>query len=284
MMGKHALGRGLASLIPQATTLTEQVIPSAKREVLELDPSLIRANPRQMRSEFTPEALDDLKQSIREHGILQPVVVTKLSNGTYELIAGERRLRATRELGLKVIPAIVREANEQQKLELALIENVQRADLNPIEEAVAYRALVDEFNLTQDEVATRVGKKRPTVANTLRLLELPQEMVDAIRSGSISKSLGKALLAEVNPSKQRQLFEQMLTGTMTSHEAQFRTQKQVVRRVRSKDANLADIERQLRERFGTKVELVERLGRGKISLYFYSKEELTHLLDRLNDA
>lgn len=143
--------------------------------------------------------------SIKEHGIIQPLVVSK-NDGSFELIAGERRWRAAKIVGLKTIPAIVRDATKQQKIEWALIENLQRADLNPLEEALAYRALMDEFNFTQEQAAARVGKSRPAVANTLRLLELPEEIQDALRDGKITKSHARTLLGESNPVKQHELF------------------------------------------------------------------------------
>lgn len=155
---KPALGRGLGSLIPNAPrpTLTEQAIPESRKEVLDVPVDNVRENPRQPRAHFSPADLEDLIGSIRQHGVMMPIVVTKVGSG-YELIAGERRLRASKALGLATIPAIVREANEQEKLELALIENIQRQDLNAVEEAIAYKALLDEFRLTQDQVATRVA-------------------------------------------------------------------------------------------------------------------------------
>ena len=178
---KHsALGKGLGSLIPQRQTLTEQVLPHSHREVLELAPDRIRENPRQPRRHFSSAEMEDLVHSVKEHGIMQPLIVTRAPGGDYELIAGERRLRAARMLGLPTVPAIAREATEQEKLELALIENIQRQDLNAWEEALAYRALIDEFRLTHDDVAARVGKGRSSVANILRLLDLPANMLLAL--------------------------------------------------------------------------------------------------------
>jgi ParB family chromosome partitioning protein len=180
MNTKSALGRGLGSLIPQKQSITEQVVPEARTIVLEVSVDDIVENPRQPRHHFSPADLEDLIGSIKEHGILQPLVVTRSGSG-FELIAGERRLRASRTLGLKTVPVIVREADEQQKLELALIENIQRQDLSPVEEAIAYKALLDEFNLTQEEVGKRVGKSRSNVANIVRLLELTEPMLLALK-------------------------------------------------------------------------------------------------------
>ncbi len=283
MMNKPALGRGLGSLIPQkaAQTATAQVIPAeAGRAVLDVDVSKILANPRQPRKDFAPADLEDLIQSIKQHGVLQPVVVTKRGDG-YELVAGERRLRASKALGLKTVPAIVREANEQQKLELAIIENVQRADLNAYEEALAYKALVDEFGLTQEQAAQRMGKSRPAIANALRLLDLPDEMLSALRAGKLTKSHARTLLAEENPDKRRALFSRMLEGGVTVRDAENAVSDARMRAPRaSKDPNVAAHERKLREILGTKVRLDVKNGRGSIKIDFYSPEELLDLLER----
>jgi len=284
MNAKPALGRGLGSLIPQKKTLTEQVIPEARREILDVPVEQIRENPRQPRLHFSPSDLEDLINSIKEHGIMQPLVVTRAGDG-YELIAGERRLRASRTLGLKTVPAIVRDATEQQKLELALIENIQRQDLNAVEEAIAYKALIDEFQLTQEDVAKRVGKSRSNVANILRLLELPQEMLDALKGGEITKSHARTLLAEPDLVKRQQLFERILQGGVTVREAEARVSGP--KRVptagshAAKDPNVAAHEKRLRDVLRTKVDIQEKNGVGKISIAFYSREELLDLLDRL---
>lgn len=292
MMMKPALGRGLGSLIPNAPaprTMTEQIIPSARREILDVPLDQIVPNPRQPRSHFSPAELEDLIASIKEHGVMQPVTVTKVANG-YELIAGERRFRACSALGLKTIPAICREASEQQKLELALIENIQRQDLNAVEEAIAYKALVDEFGLTQEAVASRVGKSRSNVANILRLLDLPEDVLDALRDGKISKSHARTLLAEADPVRRRALFAQMLNGGMTVREMEERVgiggkRTNGARDAKgTKDPNIAAHENRLREIFGSKVEISEKGGKGTVAISFYSKEELLELLGRLSDV
>jgi ParB family chromosome partitioning protein len=282
-MAHSALGRGLGSLIPHKQTITEQVIPEARTLVLEVPVGDIVENPRQPRRHFSPADLEDLIASIKEHGILQPLVVTRLGE-TYELIAGERRLRASRTLGLKRVPVIVRDANEQQKLELALIENIQRQDLNGLEEAFAYRALVDEFNLTQEEVGRRVGKSRSNVANMLRLLELPEKMLHALRDGKITKSHARTLLAEPHEMKREALFEAMLAGGVTVREAEARVtapRRSGSKAVLKKDPNILAHEKRLREILGTKVQIKESGGKGSIRISFYSREELLELLDQL---
>ncbi|MBI4435710.1 ParB/RepB/Spo0J family partition protein [Candidatus Uhrbacteria bacterium] len=283
-MTHSALGRGLGSLIPQKQSITEQVLPQARTQILEVGVHEIVENPRQPRHHFSSAELEDLIASIKEHGILQPLIVTR-AGGKYELIAGERRLRASRTLGFKTVPVIVRDANEQQKLELALIENIQRQDLNAIEEALAYKALVDEFNLTQEEVGKRVGKSRSNVANILRLLDLPEEMLHALRDGKITKSHARTLLAESNEGKREALFEAMLRGGVTVREAEARVTsapRKSSSKVSHKDPNLLAHEKRLREILGTKVEIKESGGKGNISIVFYSREELIDLLDRLS--
>lgn len=283
MSKPSALGKGLGSLIPQKQTITEQVLPEAGREVLEVAVEQIKENPRQPRAHFSPSDLEDLINSIKEHGILQPIIVTRTPGG-FELIAGERRLRSARTLGLKTVPAIVREANEQEKLELALIENIQRQDLNVVEEAIAYSALIDEFNLTQEEVATRVGKSRSVVANTLRLLDLPADMLRALRDGKLTKSHARTLLSQKDPKAQEALFLQMMNGGVTVREAEARVstvQSHARTSGGSKDPNVLAHEKRLRELLGTKVSIKERNGKGAITIDFYSREELMDLLDRL---
>jgi ParB family chromosome partitioning protein len=281
-MTKPALGRGLASLIPHKQTLTEQVIPDAHHEVLDIPVTDIVENPRQPRTYFSPSELEDLINSIQEYGIIQPLIMTRSGN-RFELIAGERRLRAARTLGLKTVPAIIRDANEQQKLELALIENIQRQDLNAIEEALAYRALIDEFNLTQEQVAKRVGKSRSNVTNILRLLDLPEEILTALRDGKISKSHARTLLAEPDSQKQFALFQRMLEGGVSVREAEARVglKRPGSRPKHGKDPNIMAHEKRLREILGTKVDITESAGKGKISIAFYSREEFLDLLDRL---
>lgn len=301
MSAKSALGRGLGSLIPQSgastpkkapeakeapKTITEQVIPEAKSMVLEVSIESIKENPRQPRYRFAQSDLEDLINSIKEHGILQPLVVTKAGSG-YELIAGERRLRASRNLGLEKVPVVVREADDQTKLELALIENIQRQDLNAVEEAMAYKALVDEFSLTQEEVSKRVGKSRSTVANIMRLLDLSDEILDALKEGQITKSHARTLLSEINEERRYQLFQQMLNGGVTVREAEARASQTGSRSASRgasgrKDPNILAHEKRLREILGTKVDIKESGGKGKISIAFYSREELLELLDQLS--
>lgn len=283
MHARPALGRGLDSLFSKTSTIAEKILPEAKGQLIEIAVEAIVPNPRQPRRHFSPAELSDLMNSIKEHGILQPLVVTVLDGERYELIAGERRLRASRELGLVHVPAIVREADEQQKLELALIENIQRHDLNAVEEAMAYKALIDEFALTQQQVAGRVGKQRSTVANILRLLELEEDILEALMQGMITKSHARTLLAEPDLTKRRLVFEKMCRGEMTVREAESRVTGNYRRPSMDRDPNIVAKETALREALGTKVRIKERAGRGSISIEFYSREELSRLLDQFLD-
>lgn len=278
------LGRGLASLIPQRAT------PPG---TLEIPIDRIVANPYQPRSRVDDAELEALAESIRVHGVLQPVLVTQTLDG-YRLVAGERRLRAARIAGLERIPATVRQLAERDQLELALVENVQRADLGPVEEARAYRQLIDEFGLTQDEVAGRVGRARSSVANTLRLLDLAPVVVAALEANEISEGHGRAL-GGLDTGRQEHLL-----SVVTARGLSVRQTEELVRRTRveapatdGSDAATADpqpaarspewerVESELRTALGTKVTLARSRRGGRIVIEYYSDEELGRLYDRL---
>lgn len=223
MSKQRGLGRGFDSLIPTEVTadMPASVQPPQPTDaVRKLDPSKIRPNPHQPRTHFDDKALAELAASIAEHGLLQPIVVSDVGGGAYELVAGERRLRASKLAGLKTIPAIVRDYGQQQKLELALIENVQRADLNPIEAAAAYRQLSDEFHLTLDQIGERVGKAKSTIANAMRLLQLPIGAREAVAAGTISEAHGRAILALTDPSDQERLLRHITQDGWTVRQAE----------------------------------------------------------------
>lgn len=303
---KGGLGRGLSSLIPakkpavaealagrpdfsssgvasaSLTPAAREVYPEGE-QILHIPPADIVPNPYQPRTEFRTEELEELVSSIKEFGVLQPLVVTEKENGMYELIAGERRLRASKAAGLKRVPVIVRTADAQRKLEIALIENIQRADLSPIEEAHAYAQLVSEFSLTQEEVGKRVGKSRPTVANILRLLNLPDDMQKALADGMISMSMARVLCGMDRESERRSMFERMVKGDYTVREAEKESRAKGGGNVRSKtrDVNLMSVEEDLRGALGTKVSIQKKRGSGSIKIDFYSEEEFAGLVDRL---
>ena len=221
---KRGLGRGLDSLIPPVV-VEEEFDPAVKAtgthdRVLQLRPSQVTANPHQPRQLFDEAALAELAGSIKQHGVLQPIVVTKLEEGKYQLIAGERRWRASQLAGLDTVPAVVRSFDEQQKLELALIENLQRQDLNPVETAAAYKKLMDQFNLSYDEIGKRVGKDRSTVANIIRLLGLPLEAKRALAEGRISEGHARAILSVGEPARRLELLELILDHAWTVRQAE----------------------------------------------------------------
>ncbi len=304
MPPKTGLGKGLGALIPRKPAVEPQkssetpsasapapapapaavaVHPDAVRE-LTLDQ--IVADPKQPRKHFDHHSLEELTASIKEHGILQPLVVTPANaEGKHTLIAGERRFRASTMLGLKAVPVIVRDVKEQQRLELSIVENVQRADLNPIEEALAYQRLMNEFNLTQEEVGKRVGKSRPGVANTLRLLELPDEVQSAVAEGKISAGHAKILASLERPSEQQAYLDRILKHNLTVRELEEQT-KTVRRAGKTASPERFDPIRQaqeelLRERLGTKTIIKKSGDKGQIIIHFYSAEELKRLLNEL---
>lgn len=268
------LGRGLDALIPSSTD---------ERGVLQVPLDRIERNPDQPRSSFDEDHLGELAASIAVHGVIQPLIVRARADGTYQLIAGERRLRAARLAGLETVPAIVREATEAgSSLELALIENLQREDLNPIETALAYRELIDRFGLTHDAVARQVGKSRVAISNALRLLDLAPETRQAIVEGRISEGHGRALAAITIPALQRAVLQVVLDRGLN-----VRQTEELVRRKRDEapaareraplSHDLADLEAQLRGVLATKVGIVRTRRGGRLVIDFYSDEELDRL-------
>jgi ParB family chromosome partitioning protein len=271
------LGRGLAALIPQRDE------PPAS---VELPIAAISHNPYQPRRRIEETALNELAASIAEHGVLQPILVTPNAEG-YRLIAGERRLRAAQMAGLERIPALVRSADESAQLAWALIENLQRADLNALEEAQAFRQLVDDFGLTHDEVGSRVGRSRSAIANTLRLLDLDQRVQVALAGGQITEGHARALAGLSDPAGQAEALTAVVSGGLSvrqTEELVRRSMKHSPRSRRSAPARAADverIERSLRESLGTKVTLSTSRKGGKITIEYYTQEELERLYERL---
>lgn len=275
MVPKRGLGKGLGALIPGAD--------EARTGPDEIDLDEIVANPFQPRKHFTDAALEELAATIRAHGVLTPVVVRRADFG-YQLIAGERRVRAARLAGLKKIPAVVREASDGQALEMALVENLQREDLNPLEAAEAYQRLTAEFGLTQEALAERVGRDRSSVANALRLLRLPRRIREDLAEGTLSEGHARALLGLEAPADQLKIRDQVLRRGLT-----VRATEALVRRMRGPaparkraqgtDANLADLEDRLRAAFATKVRIQRSGTSGTIELSFFSTDDLTRLVD-----
>lgn len=305
MANNYGLGRGLSSLIPpknptdqpasipsnnsqtaknEATVKPPAAAPAAAKNFQEIDMVRIVPNPHQPRLKFDEEKLIELANSIKEHGIIQPLVVTKKDN-SYEIIVGERRFQAAKLAGLTKVPAIVREASDQEKLELAVIENIQRHDLNAIEEAKSYLKLSAEFGLNQEEIAQKVGKSRSAVANKERLLKLPVEIQRALIENKITEGHAKAILALENPEKQRALFEMILKDNLTVRQTENKTKEVSVRthkRLVSIDPAIKNIEDKLTGVLGTRVKLAKSGGGGKIIIEYYSEEELNNILSKIS--
>jgi ParB family chromosome partitioning protein len=278
-VNRSGLGRGLAALLPDAGAGAQQ---------LPIDQ--IRPNPYQPRRDFAPEALAELADSVRQHGIVQPITVRPAPDGAgWQLVAGERRLRAAKMAGLPTIPALVRPCSERELVEIALIENLQREDINAIEAAAAYRRCLDEFGLTQEELAQQLGKSRTAVANTLRLLKLDPAVQQAISDGRLSEGHGRALLALIDPAEQVATAERIMAGHLSVREAEelSRSHRVKPRKRQGKtdaaapDADLAAYAEALQRALGTKVEIRPgRHGGGTILVHYFEPEDL----DRIAEA
>lgn len=284
MSKRRGLGRGLEALIPVVGEGAQ-----GKDKLKEIDMETIRPAPRQARQLFDQEKLAELAASIKEHGIIQPVVVRPLADGFYELIAGERRWRACKNLGYKTIPAVIKEYRDLEATAASLIENVQREDLNPLEEAAAYRQLMEEFGLTQEDVSSRVGKSRPFVANMVRLLGLPGEIKDLIASGRISAGHARALLA-INDSKKQlatafKIARQHLSVRQAEKIARRMVEEEEGRKEKNKVLQgqyLLKAEERLKKFLGVKVKVKEISGgRGKLEIDFSNERDLKRILDLL---
>jgi ParB family chromosome partitioning protein len=302
MPQNFGLGRGLASLIPPKSKISkpsedfnyfgaksvdpknsQPLLPEGKK-VEEVEIFKIISNPHQPRKDFNAEKLQELAESIKKNGIIQPILVTQ-RGGQLEIIAGERRLKAAKLAGLSKVPVIIREADEQQKLELAIIENIQRHDLNPIEEADSYLKLSQEFGLSQEAVAEKVHKSRSVVANRLRLLQLPVEIQRALIEEKITEGHAKAILAITDPEKQRALFEMIIKNKLTVRQVEGKTREISVRkhkRLLNVDPEIKAMEDKLASVLGAKVKLQKAGQGGKIVIEYYSEEELKSILEKIS--
>jgi len=303
MPQRPGLGKGLDALIP--STPSPQQPAASDGGVMQISVDAIARNPRQPRDQFDPKDLDELSASIREHGIIQPLIVKSGENDTYTLIAGERRLEAAKQAGLRTVPAIVRQVTDRELLELALIENVQRSDLNPLEEAEAYRQLTVDFGLSHEEVAMRVGKSRPAVSNTLRLLQLSDTVKQALidgysRSNEIDQDIDQAPESEFRLSEghARALLrlsthqaQDAALRTVEAGKLNVRQTEELVKRLGGEKAppapqqaptpEVTELEERLRTSLGTKVTMRHGKKGGTVTIHYYSDEELDTLLDRL---
>ena len=278
---RPALGRGLSALIPDAPA------PAAAADrALDVDLDLLRPNPRQPRTTIDDAGLDELARSIRANGIIQPIVVRKADHG-YEIVAGERRWRASQRAGLLKVPIVVRDIPDDRLLAVALIENLQREDLNPMEEAHAYRRLVDEFHLTQEQIADAVGKDRSSVANVIRLLKLPLEVRENVAAGAIAMGHARALLSLPDEASQLRWGREVVSKQLSVRETEVLVKKalapEAARETPQKDVHTRAAEDRLRFALGTPVRIVRKAKGGRIEIDFTSEEELQRLYEQMVD-
>lgn len=277
------LGRGLDALIPSLNVQDDD-------KVIEIPIAQLRANPYQPRKTFNEEGIQELAASIKEHGVIQPIIVRSVLKG-YEIIAGERRFRASQECGLKTIPAVVRKFSDQQVMEIALIENVQREDLNAIELAIAYQALIDQFQMTQEELSVKVGKSRSHIANFLRLLQLPEGIKQYVSRGTLSMGHARAIAGVKDDKKKKELTEITIEKQWSVRELEEAIQQldepkdkeNAKPKVRKKDPYMEEVEENLRSIFRTTVKIkpTQQQHKGKIEFAYYSKDDLERILELL---
>jgi ParB family chromosome partitioning protein len=280
-MTRQALGKGIEALIPE---IPEEIIKT-KKNLADIEIDKIKTNPYQPRTNFDEEKLKELALSIKEKGMIQPVVVRRKEDG-FELVAGERRLKAAEKIGMKLIPALIMEnLSKGEMLELTLIENVQREDLNPIEEAKGYKRLLEECGLSQKELSKKISKDRSSIANTLRLLNLPIEIQNYIGSGKISEGHARAILAVNTTKEQIDLANKVIKFRLSVREIEklvYEKAKVFKKKLRKTSPSVLELEERLIRHFGTKVKVIHRKNKGKIEIEFYSEEDLQRILDLLN--
>lgn len=288
----NRLGRGLDALIPTevdefaSKEVSETLHLESEDAVHSISVDLVDPNPFQPRKEFRDEDLADLATSIEQHGVVQPLVVTRQGD-RYQLIAGERRLRASRLAGKKTVPVILRSFDEQQQLEVAVIENIQRAELSPLELAVAYQKLIDQFNLTTEAIAKRVGRAAPTIRNTLRLLKLPYEAKKALQEGSILEGQARSILTIEDPADQSKMLAMILNSDMTVRQTEeiarnWKQDKELVsKRVEKKNSDYQSVIDGIGRQLGTKVEVQNNAQGGRLIIRFFSQEELSRIYEEI---
>lgn len=270
-MAKKALGKGLSALIPEYKEEKQE-------SVMELKITDIEANDNQPRKQFDEEGLMNLAQSIKEHGIVQPIIVRK-DGSIYQIVAGERRWRAARLAGLKTVPVVVKDYTDEQLLEIALIENLQREDLNPIEEANAYKVLIDEYSLSQEEIGKRIGKSRSAITNSIRLLNLPTEIVDYLIAGKITAGHARALLTIEDDKKKIEIADRIIKENLNVRQVEKLTrEKKRTRKTKTKSAEISDLEERLRNALGTKVTITHGRKKGKIEIEYYGIDDLDKII------
>ncbi|NLL31323.1 MAG: ParB/RepB/Spo0J family partition protein [Clostridiales bacterium] len=280
MSKKFALGKGLGALIPEDIDVKEE----AEKNLININ--LIKSNDEQPRKTFDDEKIAELAQSIKEHGIIQPIILSK-KDDYYVIVAGERRWRAAKLLGLKEVPALVMDLSEKSILEVSLIENIQRQDLNPIEEAIAYKKLLTDFNLTQEELSKRIGKSRVSISNTIRLTNLCDTVKQYLIDEVISEGHGRALLAVTDEKLQCELAQKVIDESLSVRELErliknINAGKKERERKRELDPYYKDITERLQDYLGTKVNISNKNNKGKIEIEYYSNEDLQRILEIIN--
>lgn len=287
-MKRKALGKGLRNLIPETpppAKAPKREAPGPLQGLREIDLDRIRPNRNQPREQFDPVLLEELAHSMRLQGVLQPVIVREIEDGGFELVAGERRWRAAQIAGLLKIPALVKEIADERVLEIALIENLQREGLNPIEEAGAFQALIDGLDLSQQEIADRVGKPRATVANALRLLNLPPEVQELVKAGQLAAGHAKALAALAVPNEQVDLARRIAREGLSVRQAEAISKRMAkrstskVRKPSRRDPNVEAAEERLQQALGTRVRIVQGRKGGRLEIHYFSEEELERVYD-----
>lgn len=278
----NRLGKGLSALIPDTVNEVDE------KEIMNIDLNKVYPNEEQPRRAFDEEKIQILSESIKNYGVLQPIVVKPDEKGSYMIIAGERRYRASKLANKEDIPAVVRDIPMKEIMEIALIENLQREELNPIEEAIAYKSLIQNYHVTQEEISEAVGKSRPHITNTLRLLNLEDKIVEMIDKGELTAGHGKAILRVTNPELQLQLAMKAIEEELSVREVERIAKKiceekieEVPKKEKSKDIFIVDVEERLRNVFGTKVNISKGKKKGKIEIEYYSEEDLNNIVSML---
>lgn len=290
-MAKKGLGKGLGALLgdkPVEEVIYNEKVENASGNVVELKIIDVEPNKQQPRQKFDDDSLEELAASIREHGVISPIIVTKSENGFYKIVAGERRWRAAKKAALKTIPAVIKNLDELEIQEIALIENLQRQDLNPVEEALGYKKLMDDFMLTQEQIAAKMGKSRSSIANSLRILNLPEDVIGFLHDGKISFGHAKVILSCENKTRQSEIAKEIIKGDLSvrATEQLVKAKPKTAGSKPKTDLNLKlafeAIEKSMSSALNTKVVINDRGNKGTIQIEYYSSDELQRLTEILN--
>lgn len=292
-MAKKGLGKGLGALLGDGgaeDVVSKTVVPDIKDAVVTLKIVDVEPNREQPRKDFDDEKLEELALSIKEHGVIQPILVSHSENGFYSIIAGERRWRAAKKAGVKTIPAIIKDFDNLKIQEVALIENLQRENLNPVEEALGYKKLMEDFSLTQEQISSKMGKSRSSVANSLRLLNLAPDVLDALKNNKISFGHAKVILSLDNKTKQSELAKKIIDGDLSVRATEQLLKEKDTKPAKKKKVNLSvklafeKIEKSISSALGTNVKIADKGNKGTIQISYYSKEELERIIEILNKS